>query len=161
MQKRAPHRVTISFTGDTLTHFGGISLLQSFFKRLKLRKQLHHHLQFRQRNNRYTIAEEMLALIYPISLGLGRIETTHLLKHNGVFQYLTGLPNYPNPTTLRRFLLRMAPLALPKLRKLHDRLLLLMILKPTPPAKVIFDLDSTLLPLYGKQERDRIGCSPT
>ena len=160
MQKRAPHRVTISFTGDTLTHFGGISLLQSFFKRLKLRKQLHHHLQFRQRNNRYTIAEEMLALIYPISLGLGRIETSHLLKHNGVFQYLTGLPTYPNPTTLRRFLLRMAPLALPKLRNLHDRLLLSMILKPEPPTRVIFDLDSTVLTLYGKQEMARIGYNP-
>jgi hypothetical protein len=160
MKKRAPHCVTISFSGDNLTHFGGIYLLQSFFKRLALRKQLHQDLQFRQRNNRYTIAEEMLALIYPILLGLGRIETFHLLKHNDVFQYLTGLPTYPNPTTLRRFLLRMAPLALPKLRKLHDRLLLSMILKPKPPTRVIFDLDSTVLVLYGKQEMARIGYNP-
>jgi hypothetical protein len=160
MQKRVPRRVAISFSGDSLTHFGGIYLLQSFFKRLRLRKQLHHHLQFRQRNNRYTVAEEMLALIYPISLGLGRIETSHLLKHNGVFQYLTGLPTYPNPTTLRRFLLRMAPLALPKLRNLHDRLLLSMIPRPSPPTKVIFDLDSTVLTLYGKQEMARIGYNP-
>jgi len=121
---------------------------------------LYHHLQFPQRNNRYTTSEEMLALIYPITLGLGRIETTHFLKHNGVFQYLTGLPTYPNPTTLRRFLFRMAPLALPKLRKLHDRLLSSMILKPIPPTKVIFDLDSTVLILYGKQEMARIGYNP-
>lgn len=44
MLKRAPHRVIISFSADTLTHFGGIYLLQSFFKRLELRKQLHHYL---------------------------------------------------------------------------------------------------------------------
>ena len=149
MKKRSFHHVVISFSGDTLTHFGGIYLLQSFFKQLKLRRQLHRYLQFPQRNNRFTVAEEMLALIYPISLGLGRIETTHLLKQNGVFQYLTGLPSYPNPTTLRRFLLRMAPLALPKLRKFHEGLLLTMILKPRPPTKVIFDLDSTVLILYG------------
>jgi hypothetical protein len=160
MQKRTPRRVIISFSGDTLTHFGGIYLLQSFFKRLNLRRLLHRYLQFPQRNNRYTIAEEILALIYPISLGLGRIETSHLLKHNGVFQYLTGLPTYPNPTTLRRFLLRMAPLALPKLRNFHDKLLLSMILKPSPPTKVIFDLDSTVLILYGKQEMARIGYNP-
>jgi len=160
MQKRTPHRVIISFSGDTLTHFGGIYLLQSFFKRLNLRRQLHRYLQFRQRNNQYTIAEEMLALIYPISLGLGRIETSHLLKQNGVFQYLTGLPTYPNPTTLRRFLLRMAPLGLSKLRRFHDRLLLSMSLKPKPPTKVIFDLDSTVLILYGKQEMARIGYNP-
>jgi hypothetical protein len=102
----------------------------------------------------------MLALIYPITLGLGRIEATHLLKQNGVFQYLTGLPTYPNPTTLRRFLLRMAPVALPKLRKLHDELLLSMIVKPEAPTKVIFDLDSTVLILYGKQEMARIGYNP-
>ena len=102
----------------------------------------------------------MLALIYPIALGLGRIETSHLLKENGVFQYLTGLPTYPNPTTLRRFLFRMAPLALPKLRKLHDRLLLSMIVRPNPPTRVIFDLDSTVLILYGKQEMARVGYNP-
>ncbi len=96
----------------------------------------------------------------PHRSGLGRIETSHLLKQNGVFQYLTGLPTYPNPTTLRRFLLRMAPLALPKLRKLHDRFLLSMILKPKSPIKVIFDLDSTVLSLYGKQEMARIGYNP-
>jgi hypothetical protein len=103
MRKRTPHHIFISFSGNTLTHFGGIYLLQLFFKRLQLRKQLHHHLQFQQRNNRYTIAEEMLTLIYPITLSLGRIETAHLLKHNGVFQYLTGLPNLSQPDHLATF----------------------------------------------------------
>jgi hypothetical protein len=37
-----------------------------------------------------------------------------------VFHYLTGLPSYPEATTLRRFLLRVAPAALPKVRALHD-----------------------------------------
>ncbi len=42
--------------------------------------------------------------------GVGANRNLSLLKENGVFQYLTGLPTYPNPTTLRRFLLRMGPL---------------------------------------------------
>jgi len=155
-----PKNLILKFDGRNLTHFGGVYLLHLFFKRIELRHHLYRNIKFAQRNNRYTVAEEMLALIYPISLGLGRIETTHLLKHNGVFQYLTGLPTYPNPTTLRRFLLRMAPLALAKLRRLQDRFLLSMILKPKPPAKVIFDLDSTVLILYGKQEMARIGYNP-
>ena len=158
--KRSPKNLQISFSGKSLTHFGGLYLLQRFFQRINLRSLLSQYLHFLQRNNRYTVAEEMLALIYPIALELGRIETSHLLRHNGVFQYLTGLPTYPNPTTLRRFLLRMAPLALSKLRKLHDRLLSSMILKPSPPARVIFDLDSTVLILYGKQEMARIGYNP-
>jgi hypothetical protein len=47
----------------------------------------------------------LLALIYPIVLGLDRIETASLLRSNGTFQYLTGLPSFPDPQTLRRFLL--------------------------------------------------------
>ncbi len=160
MPKRTPRHVIVSFTGETLTHFGGIYLLQRFFKQVKLRKQLQRHVSFPQRNNRYSIAEELLSLIYAIALGLGRIEATHFLKQNGVFQYLTGLPAYPNATTLRRFLLRMAPLALPKLRKFHDKLLSVMILKPRPPTRIIFDLDSTVLVLYGKQEMALIGYNP-
>lgn len=156
--KRSPKGLKIAFTGKSLTHFGGLYLLQKFFQKINLRILFNQHLRLPQRNNRYSVAEEMLALLYPIMLGLGRIETFHLLKHNGVFQYLTGLPTYPNPTTLRRFLLRIAPKALGRLRKFHDKLLLEMFQKP---KKVIFDLDSTVLTVYGKQENALIGYNPT
>lgn len=155
-----PQKIILSYNAKNLTHFGGVYLLHLFFKRLRLRRRLHRAVHFRQRNNHYSVAEAMLALIYPISLGFGRIETTHLLQHNGVFQYLTGLPTYPDPQTLRRFLLRMAPAALPKLRRLHDTLLSTMMLKPAPPTRLIFDLDSTVLVLYGKQEMAHIGYNP-
>lgn len=158
--KYGPKNLQILFTGKNLTHFGGLYLLQRFIQKFNLRFLLSHYIRFHQKNNRYSIAEEILALLYPIMLGLGRIETFHLLKHNGVFQYLTGLPAYPNPTTLRRFLLRMAPLALIKLRKLHDKILLIMSQKPISPIRVIFDLDSTVLVLYGKQEFAKIGYNP-
>lgn len=155
-----PKNLQISFTGTSLTHFGGVYLLHQFFKRLRLKSLLSQKTRFFQRNNHYSVAEILLSLIYPIILGLGRIETTHLLKYNGVFQYLTGLPAYPNPTTLRRFLLRMAPLALAKFKKFHENLFLEMMLKPQSPTRVVFDLDSTVLVLYGRQERAHIGYNP-
>lgn len=155
-----PRNLKISFTGKNVTHFGGIHLLHLFIKRIKLKSLLSKKVFFAQRNNHYTISEVILALVYPIALGFGRIETTHLLQHNGVFQYLTGLPSYPDPQTLRRFLLRMAPLSLPRLRRLHDKLLSIMMLKPAPPKRIIFDMDSTVLVLYGKQEMANIGYNP-
>lgn len=158
--RRGPKNLQIAFTGRRLTHFGGVYLLYLFLRRLRFRSAIGRELFFVQRNNRYTISEKMLALMYPITLGIGRIEATYLLKHNGVFQYLTGLPTYPNPTTLRRFLLRMAPLALSKLRTFHDKLLAVMTIQPTPPRRVVFDLDSTVLQLYGRQEMARIGYNP-
>jgi len=47
----------------------------------------------------------ILALVYPLVLGLDRLETASFLRFNGTFQYLTGLPSFPDPQTLRRFLL--------------------------------------------------------
>ena len=49
----------------------------------------------------------------------------------------TGLPSYPEATTLRRFLVRVGPSALGKLRALHNRLLNRMMLLPGPPSGVI------------------------
>jgi hypothetical protein len=158
--RRTPRNLRAVFSAQTLTHFGGRYLLQQFFKRLQLRKLLQHDVHFPQRNNRYSVAEMLLALMYPMMLGLGRIEATHLLRHNGVFQYLTGFPTYPDPTALRRFLLRMAPFALRKLRTLHDRLLSQIVQSSAPTTRFTFDLDSTVLVLYGKQEEARIGYNP-
>lgn len=155
-----PKNLKISFTGKNVTHFGGVYLLHLFLKRMRLKRLLSRHVFFAQRNNHYTVSEVILAMVYPIVLGFGRIETTHLLRHNGVFQYLTGLPSYPDPQTLRRFLLRMAPLSLPRLRRLHNNLLSSMMLKPSPPTRIIFDMDSTVLVLYGKQEMANIGYNP-
>jgi hypothetical protein len=115
---------------------------------------------FPQRNNTYSIPEMLLALLYPIILGLERIETTELLRHNGVFQALTGLPAYPDPTALRRFLRRFALRGLGKLRRLHDRLLARLCQRPRPLRRVLFDLDSTVLTLYGHQEKARRGYNP-
>jgi hypothetical protein len=80
--KRGPKKLQISFTGKNLTHFGGLYLLQIFFQKLNFHSLLSQYVRFPQRNNRFSITEEILALIYPIILGLRRIEASHILKHN-------------------------------------------------------------------------------
>ena len=157
---RGPKHLRVAFTGQNLTHFGGLVLIQQFVKQLGLRHQLSHAVSFPQRNNRYSFADLMLALLYPMMLGLGRLEATHLLQTNGVFQYLTGLPAYPDPTTLRRFLVRWTPPTLTKLRRLHDRLLGQFTQQPRPCTSVIFDLDSTVLTVYGRLQGARVGYNP-
>lgn len=150
----------VTFGSPSLTHYGGTYLVHRFFSRLRLKKLLTQATRLVQRNNRYSVGEMLLALLYPMILGLERIETTQLLRQNGVFQYLTGLPSYPEATTFRRFLLRVAPTALPKLRALHDRFLRRLTGHPKPPSRLIFDVDSTVLVVYGHQEQARIGYNP-
>src|SRR6266498_1016136 len=158
---KGPRKLVITFGNQTLTHYGGVYLLHRFLTRIGLKNAIATEIRFIQRNNRYTVGELLLAILYRIILGLERIETTQLLQHNGVFRYLSGLPTYPDPSTSRRFLLRVAPQALTRLRKLHDRLLAKMIAKPHLPSRLIFDLDSTVLVVYGKQQGAEVGYNPT
>jgi len=102
----------------------------------------------------------MLALIYPIVLGLDRLETASFLRSNGTFQYLTGLPNFPDPQTLRRFLLQAPPRFWEQLHRVNDRLLQTFIHLPDHRSRLIFDLDSTVLTVFGHQDRAEVGYNP-
>jgi DDE family transposase len=157
---RGPRKLRVIFEGESLTHYGGVYLLHRFLTRIGLKHAIARRITVRQRNNRYSVGELLLAVLYPMILGLERIETTRLLQQNGVFQYLTGLRSYPNPSTVRRFLLRLAPQALPQLRKLHDHLLAQMTARPHVPTRLLLDVDSTVLVLYGKQEQAKRGYNP-
>jgi len=94
------------FSNAVLTHYGALYLLQQFFQGIKLRSTPTQIVGFQQLNYRYSISDSVLAILYPIILGLGRIKSSTLLQQNGRFQYLASLLTYPNPTTLRRFLER-------------------------------------------------------
>jgi len=143
-----------------LTHFGGLYLLQQFFQKIKLRSALSQAIRFQQVNNRYTASDSILALLYPIVLGLGRIETHVLLRQNGVFQYLASLPTYPDPTTLRRFLQRFGSKGLTAFQNLHSRFQGHFLQEPDPLSSVIFDLDTKVLTVYGQQQGAKVGFNP-
>ena len=113
MMPKGPRNLAIAFGAETLTHYGGVYLLHRFLSRIGFKNAVATDIRLVQRNNRYSGGEMLLARLYPMILGLERIDTTQLLRQNGVFQYLTRLRAYPNPSTLRRFLLRVAPTVLP------------------------------------------------
>ena len=99
--RRSPKNVRIAFNHAGLTHFGGIHLLHEFTRVLHFRDFLAQQIRYSRRNRRYSVPQMLMALVYPIVLGLDRIETASLLRANGTFQYLTGLPSFPDPQTLR------------------------------------------------------------
>jgi hypothetical protein len=155
--RRGPRNLRVAADGVGLTQFGGVALIEEFFQRIHLQGALWRHVRFAQRNNRYSISESLEALLYPLILGLGRIETTEPLRYNGVFHYLAGLPGYPDASTLRRFLDRFARWGRNSLLKLHDTWRAAMF---GQPSQAIFDLDSTVLTVYGRQERAQVAYNP-
>ena len=150
----------MNFGVASLTHYGGVYLVHRFLSRLGFKHALARGLRVAQRNTRYTVGEMVLAFLYPMVLGLERIETMQLLRQNGVFQYLTGLHAYPDPTTLRRFLFRVAPVLLPRLRRLHDGYVTRLARRGRRRARLVFDLDATVLTVYGRREQARVGYNP-
>lgn len=153
-------KIRTTFTAVSLTHFGGIYLIHQFLQQIQLRTFLYNTINYRQRNNRYTLTEFLLALIYPMILGLEKIEVSALLKTNSVFQYITGLPSFPHPTTLRRFLIRSSEIILPQLQSTHNILRSHFICLPAISSSFWFDCDSTVKTLYGNQEGVVRGYNP-
>ena len=158
--KYFPRSVRIAYKHAGLTHFGGTYFLHEFIRVLQLRDFLSRRLAYRRRNSDYSVSQMLLALIYPIILGLDRIETASLLNSNGSFQYLTGLQSFPNPQTLRRFLLNAPDQLRKQLHLANDRLLQRFIHLPEHRSRLIFDLDSTVVTSYGHQEGAEVGYNP-
>lgn len=93
--RRSPRNLRIACNHAGLTHFGGAYFFHRFLQVLQLRHFLAQNLKYPRRNRRYCLSHMILALIYPIVLGLDRIETVSFLPSNGTLQYLTGLPSFP------------------------------------------------------------------
>ena len=158
--RRSPRNVEIAFSHGGLTHYGGILFFNEFTRVLQLRRFLTRHLVYPRRNQRYTLSQMIMALVYPVILGLDRLETASFLRSNGTFQYLTGLQSYPDPQSLRRFLLQAAPEFREQLHRLNDQLLRQFIHLPDHRSRLILDLDSTVVTVFGRQEGAAVGYNP-
>jgi len=152
MRRSGSRNVQVSFNAGQLTHFGGVFLLHQFLQQLQVRTFLSRQIKIPERNNQFSVTERLFALIYPMILGLHTVELSTLLGANGVFQYLTGLPSFPKPNTLRRFLTDKAEILLPYLRFAHNQLRSRFVILPHPHSSYWLDFDSTAKTLYGHQE---------
>jgi hypothetical protein len=158
--RHLPRNVTIACNHRGLTHYGGVFFFHEFTRVLQLRDFLARHLRYPRRNQRYSLSQMTLALAYPILLGLGRIETASFLRSNGTFQYLAGLPDYPDPQTLRRFLGGAPADFRHQLHRINSRLQQQFIHWPEHRSRLILDLDSTVVTVFGHQEQAEVGYNP-
>jgi hypothetical protein len=84
--RHSPRTLMIACDHKGLTHFGGIYFFHEFLRVLQSRNFLSQHLTYPRRNKRYSRSQMALALVYPIVLGLDRLETASFLRSNGTFQ---------------------------------------------------------------------------
>jgi hypothetical protein len=156
----SPRNIRVACDHAGLTHYGGVYFFHEFLQVLQIRRFLTQNLDYSRRNRRYSLSQMILALMYPIVLGLDRLETASFLRSNGTFQYLTGLPSFPDPQTLRRFLLQAPDSFREQMHRVNDRLLQKFIHMPDHRSRLIFDLDSSVVTVFGRQQNAEVGYNP-
>lgn len=149
-----------SFEAESLTHFGGLFLIQRFCHQLCLRRRLERIVRDAPHWANYRPADLILVLLYVLIAGLARVSKTQILQYNGLFLSLVGLKAFPHPTALRRFLHRLSPQAVRQIARLHDQLRAQLFCLPDARTTLAFHLDSVILTLYGKQQGGRVGYNP-
>ncbi len=158
--RKGLQRLSFSFEAESLTHFGGLFLIQRFCNRLCLRRRLERILKDAPNWTEYHPADLVLVFLYVLIAGLPRVNKTEILQYNGLFLSLVGLKKFPDQTALRRFLHRLSPKAIRQIVRLHDQIRSQLFSLPDARSSLVFHLDSVVLTLYGKQQGARVGYNP-
>jgi len=133
---------------------------QEFLRVLQLRHFLAQNLAYFGGNDGYPVSQMMLTLVSPSILRLDSIEATSGLRCNGSLQYLTGLPSFPDPRTLGRFLRNGRACAWEHLHRAKDRLLQRFIRLPERRSYLIFDPDRRVVTVFKNQDGAQVGYNP-
>lgn len=158
---KGPRKFKFIFDAKGLTRWGGLVLFKQFCKFLDVRYFLQHQVRWPLYYHRgYHPVDLFLAHIFAIVAGVGRIENTRSLIHNGLIPAILGLPEFPHRDTLRRFLRRFNLQNLQGLQQAHDKFRSQLFNCLGLLYSAIIDADMTGLTVFGHQESAKMGYNP-
>lgn len=146
-------QIKINFDGGDLSSDAGLLLIKEFISKLGIEKLFGH--SFKTNDSalfRYhTDKENLLQMIYMIIAGYFEDDASDELTNDPVFKAVLGKDTLASQPTVSRFFNRMDEDTLNQFLAIC-RMLREKIYSISMPEAIIFDLDSTLLDAYGKQE---------
>ena len=146
-------QIKINFDGGDLSSDAGLLLIKEFISKLGIEKLFSH--SFKTNDSalfRYhTDKENLLQMIYMIIAGYFEDDASDELTNDPVFKAVLGKDALASQPTVSRFFNRMDQDTLNQFLVIC-RMLRKKIYSISMPEAIIFDLDSTLLDAYGKQE---------
>lgn len=154
---RGLRNIHLSFDAGGITRYGGLVIFQQFCKSLGLRRFLQKQMDWPSAERKFHPADLFLAHLFAIVAGIGRIENTKVLKLNGLFPHLLGMPDFPHRETLRHFLRRFTVDNLRGLQAAHNQLRRELFRRMSLSWNAVVDMDATQLTVYGRQEGATIG----
>lgn len=158
--KKGLQSLGFSFESNTLTHYGGLFLIQRFCNRLNLRRRLQRAFRAAPPGTEFDPVDLVCMILFFLIAGVQRLNKTDKFQYDGFFHALLGMETLPDQTTLRRFLKRLCPEAIRQMVRLHDQMRADLFSLPRPRTALEFHLDSVVLTLYGKQQGARLGYNP-
>ena len=158
--KKGLQSLDYSFEADSLSHYGGLFLIQRFCNKLDLRRRLQRLLRAAPDWTDFDPVNLVLMSLFLLIAGVQRFNKADKLQYDGFFLSLLGLDTLPDETSIRRFLKRLSPEAIRQIVRLHDQLRRELFALPKPRSSLEFHLDSVVLTLYGKQQGARLGYNP-
>ena len=152
----------ISFEEQYLTHFAGMLLIQRFCQKLGIKHLLQQHLLRpapRFRDFQTFRDDPGHSLCHHRWDGAGQRDTDPPIQRG--LPENCGLSRFPDQTAIRRFLKRLTPKQIRQIVRVHDLLRKALFDRPYKRTSMIFDLDSTVLVVYGKSvEGVAVGYNP-
>lgn len=153
--------VNEEFTGKNLTRFGGSGLIRRFLRRHKIKELLDSKVIIEDRKARkYPTGTIFVSCLYGIFLGYTRPHHMKVLCADRVFQRLVGLLGFPVQSSISRFLSCIRVAVSRQIGSLNFDLLMKFRRGFKEFEAITLDLDSHVMPVYGKQQRAGLGYNP-
>ena len=143
----------VSFNGGNLSSDGGLLLLMEFYYKLGVNSLIRQYFRttdpatFRIHKDH----ENLLQMLYQITSAYFQDDHADSLRNDPVITSAVGKAALASQPTLSRFHNRMDEASLAQLEEIQ-RILRKRVYSLVNPEHILFDLDSTLLAAYGKQE---------
>lgn len=160
-ENQGKKKVKEQFSGKNLTIFGGSGLIRRFFDRYRIKELFDSRVRVSWRRNRaYGSSGMFLSILYGMFLGYIRPYHMKVLCKDKVFQRIVGLNSFPDQSTISRFLSSMKVAIVREISYLNFDFLMKFRRRYKGYRSIILDLDSHVMPVYGKQQRAGIGYNP-
>jgi hypothetical protein len=145
-------KIKINFNGGNLSSDAGLLLLHEFVDKLGLHQLLKNSFKTTDKAKRQHLDDEiLLQKIYQFCSGYFTDNVSDELSTDPVFTTLLGKKRLASQPTISRFGSRLDEITLEQLHEITCALRK-RIYSVVQPPRILLDLDSTLLPTYGKQE---------
>lgn len=145
----------VNFEGGTLSSDAGVLLMKEFYHKLgvdALVKSMFHSMDS-SRIRKHKDNENLLQMLYQITAAYFQDDHADALRFDPAITAAVGKKSLASQPTLSRFHNRLDENTLTQLEEIQ-RILRRRVYSSEKPEHVLLDMDSTLLPTYGKQEEE-------